>query len=223
YEAQLERALRIPKILFLFASLITFAMFLLAWWQRPDFILRAISWLRSKRRRHLRALGLDNIPANGQVILISNSHDFDHWIHIISTVDRFTRFVAPPDAPGDKMLRGVALGSGIMIAASRRTLLSAEDNALARGLVTLGQGYMLGLSLAREFAADTVPCAGEHLLGELRRKVRPTILPVYCGERPAHPEALRHPEIHTYVVIGNPLPTDTPLDAVREAVAALGE
>ena len=47
YQAQLERALRIPKFLFLFASLITFAMLVLAWWQRPDFMLRAISWLRS--------------------------------------------------------------------------------------------------------------------------------------------------------------------------------
>jgi MFS family permease len=222
YLAQLEQSLRIPKILFLFASLITFAMFLLAWWQRPDFILRAASWMRSKRRRHLRALGLDNIPDNGQVILISNSHDFDHWIHIVSTVDRFTRFVAPPDAPGDKLLRGVALGSGIMIAANRKVRLSAEDNALARGLVTLGQGYMLGLSLEKEFAADNLPCAGEHLLGELRRKVRPTILPVYCGEKPTHPEALRNSEIHTYVVIGKPLPADASFEAVREAVEALG-
>ena len=89
-------------------------------------------------------MGLDNIPANGQVILISNSHDFDHWIHVVSTVDRFTRFVAPPDATGDKLLRNVALSTGVMIAANRKVRLSAEDNALARGLVTLGQGYILG-------------------------------------------------------------------------------
>src|SRR5262249_9108582 len=137
YLHQLDRALQIPKILFLLASLITLAMFALAWWQRPDFILRALSWIRSSRRRHFRALGLDNVPANGQVILIRNSHDFDHWIHIVSTVDRFTRFVAPPDATGDKMLRGVALSSGVMIAANPKVRLSAEDNALARGLVTL--------------------------------------------------------------------------------------
>src|SRR5205823_2560532 len=83
-------------------------------------------------------------------------------------------------------------------------------------------GYVLGLSLAKEFAADTMPCAGEHLLGELRRKVRPTILPVYCGENPKHPEALRHPEMHTYVVIGKPLPADASLEAVRGAVESLG-
>ena len=222
YLHQLDRALQIPKILFLLASLITLAMFALAWWQRPDLILRALSWIRSSRRRHLRALGLDNVPANGQVILISNSHDFDHWIHVVSTVDRFTRFVAPPDATGDKMLRGVALGSGVMIAANPKVRLSAEDNALARGLVTLGQGYMLGLSLARDFAADTEPGRGEHLLCELRTKVRPTILPVYCGEKPTHPEALRMPQIHTYVIIGEPLPPDTPLEEVRAAVCALG-
>jgi MFS family permease len=222
YQHQLERATQIPKLLFLSASGITVGMLALMWWQRPDFVLRALSWVRSKRRRHLRALGLDNIPANGQVILISNSHDFDHWIHVVSTVDRFTRFVAPPDAPGDKFLRSVALGTGVMIAGNRKVRLSAEDNALARGLVTLGQGYVLGLSLARDFAADTVPCAGEHLLAELRAKVPAKILPVYCGEKPTHPEALRHPELHTYVVIGEPLPVDTPLEEARAAVAALG-
>jgi MFS family permease len=222
YQGQLIRALRIPKILFLFASLITLLMLGLAWWQRPDFVLRAISWIRSARRRHLRALGLDNIPANGQVILISNSHDFEHWIHVVSTVDRFTRFVAPPDAPADNMLRGVALSTGVMIAATRNVELSAEDNALARGLVTLGQGYLLGLSLAEDFSADAGQKGFEHLLSELRAKVPATILPVYCGEHPTHPEALRFPQLHTYVVIGTPLPPDTPLAEIRAAVAALG-
>src|SRR5215813_9958226 len=114
-------------MLFLSASIFTLLMLALAWWQRPDFMLRAISWLRSSRRRHLRALGLDNIPSNGQVILISNSHDFDHWVHVVSTVDRFTRFVAPPDAAGDALLRSVALGTGIMIAGNRNVRLSAGD------------------------------------------------------------------------------------------------
>ncbi|HTQ39517.1 MAG TPA: MFS transporter [Pirellulales bacterium] len=226
YQGQLIRALRIPKILFLFASLITLVMLALAWWQRPDFILRAISWIRSSRRRHSRALGFDNIPANGQVILISNSHDFDHWILVVSTVDRFTRFVAPPDARGDRMLRDVALSTGVMIAANRKVQLSAEDNALARGLVTLGQNYLLGLSLAEDFSADAGQAGhegGEHLLAELRAKVPATILPVYCGEQPTHPEeALRFPRLHTYVVIGEPLPPDTPLAEIRAAVAALG-
>jgi len=222
YEHQLGRTMQIPKMLFLSASIFTLLMFALAWWQRPDFMLRAISWVRSARRRHLRALGLDNIPANGQVILISNSHDCDHWIHVVSTVDRFTRFVAPPDAPGDNMLRGVALSTGVMIAANRKVRLSAEDNALARGLVTLGQGYMLGLSLAEDFSADAGQDGGEHLLAELRAKVPATILPVYCGEKPAHPEALHFPKIHTYVVIGQPLPPETPLKEIRAAVAALG-
>jgi MFS family permease len=220
YLHQLERATQIPKLLFLSASLITVLMLGLVWWQRPDFVLRALSWIRSKRRRHLRALGLSNIPANGQVILVSNSHDLDHWVHVVSTVDRFTRFVAPPDAPGDKFLRRVAMFTGVMIAANRKVRLSPEDNALARGLVTLGQGYVLGLSLAQDFTAE--PGAGAALLSELRAKVPATILPVYCGEKPIHPEALRRPELHTYVVIGEPLPAETPLAEIRAAVAALG-
>ncbi len=121
------------------------------------------------------------------------------------------------------MLRGVALSTGIMIAANRNVHLSAEDNALARGLVTLGQGYMLGMSLAEDFSADAGQDGSEHLLAELRAKVPATILPVYCGEKPSHPEALRFPKIHTYVVIGQPLPPETPLKEIRAAVAALGK
>ena len=223
YLHQLERTTQIPKLLFLSASLVTLGMLALMWWQRPDFVLRAFSWIRSSRRRHLRALGLDNIPANGQVILVSNSRDFDHWIHIVSAVDRFTRFVAPPDVGGDKWLRNIALSTGVMIAATRKVRLSAEDNALARGLVTLGQGYMLGLSFADEFAADAGELYGsEPLLAELRSKVRVTILPVYCGEKPTHPDAIRHPETHTYVVIGDALPPETSFADIRTAVMALG-
>ncbi|HEY2881684.1 MAG TPA: MFS transporter [Pirellulales bacterium] len=223
YLHQLERTTQIPKLLFLSASLVTLGMLALMWWQRPDFVLRAFSWIRSSRRRHLRALGLDNIPANGQVILVSNSRDFDHWIHVVSAVDRFTRFVAPPDVGGEKWLRNLALSTGVMIAANRKVRLSAEDNALARGLVTLGQGYMLGLSLADDFAADAGELYGsEPLLAELRSKVRVTILPVYCGEKPTHPDAVRHPESHTYVVIGDALPPETSFADIRAAVMALG-
>ena len=57
---------------------------------------------------------------------------------------------------------------------------------------------------------------------DLRAKVPATILPVYCGESPTHADAVRHPERHTYVVIGEPLPPDTPLSKIRAAVAALG-
>ncbi len=110
-----------------------------------------------------------------------------------------------------------------MIAATRKVRLSAEDNALARGLVTLGQGYMLGLSFADEFAADAGELYGsEPLLAELRSKVRVTILPVYCGEKPTHPDAIRHPETHTYVVIGEAMPPETSFADIRTAVMALG-
>ncbi len=223
YLHQLSRAARIPKLLFLTASMIT--VFMLGWlrWQRPDFTLRAVAWLRSSRQRHLRAMGLDNVPFNGQVILVSNSHDFDHWVHVISAIDRFARFVAPATGAGDKLLRGLARSTGVMIAAGPKVRLAPEDNALARGLVTLGQGNVLGVSLAANFTpVSGQPDSGEHLLSELRLKVPATILPVYCGERPTHPDAVRHPERHTYVVIGEPLAPDTPLAEIRAAVAALG-
>lgn len=223
YRHQLLRASQIPKLLFLAASVITILMLALLRWNRPDFLLRAVSWLRSSRRRHMRALGLDNVPFNGQVILVSNSHDFDHWVQVVSAIDRFARFVAPAGGSGDKFLRRVAMSAGVMITAGPKVRLAPEDNALARGLVTLGQGNVLGLSLAANYTpVSGEPSSGENLLSELRAKVPATILPVYCGENPRHPDAIRHPERHTYVVIGEPLAPDTPLAQIREAVAALG-
>src|SRR5690606_13493075 len=85
YQAQLAWQAQIPRLLFVCASLITAGVLALLCFQRPDFPLRGVSWLRSGRRRHLRALGLDNIPANGQIILICNCRDFDHWVYVVST------------------------------------------------------------------------------------------------------------------------------------------
>ncbi|MCC7086019.1 MAG: MFS transporter [Pirellulales bacterium] len=223
YLHQLVRESQIPKLLFLGASLVTIGMLLLLWWQRPDFMLRAISWLRSSRRRHLQALGLDNIPANGQVILVSNCRDFNHWVLVVSTLDRFARFVAPHDTGGDDFLRSLAVRNGVMIAAGPKIRLAEEDHALARGLVTLGQGNILGLSLEDGYVGDHgQQFSGEHLLAELRNKVPAGILPVYCGENPIHPEAGWKSDGRTFVAIGEPLAANAHVEEIRAAIAALG-
>jgi MFS family permease len=223
YLHQLMREEQIPKLLFMGASFVTVAMLLWLWWQRPDFILRAVSWLRSSRRRHLQALGLDNIPANGQVILVSNCRDFNHWVFVISTLDRFARFVAPHDAGGDDFLRKLAVKTGVMIAAGPKIRLAEEDNALARGLVTLGQGNILGLSLEDGHTSEHGQhFSGEHLLTELRAKVSAGILPVYCGENPTHPEAGWKSDGRTFVSIGEPLAPNATVQKIRSAIAALG-
>ncbi len=195
YRHQLLRASQIPKLLFLSASVITILMLVLLRWNRPDFLLRAVSWLWSSRRRHMRALGLDNVPFNGQVILVSNSHDFDHWVQVVSAIDRYARFVAPAGGSGDKFLRRVALSTGVMIAAGPKVRLAPEDNALARGLVTLGQGNVLGVSLAANFTpVSGEPSSGENLLSELRAKCRPRFCPSIAANarRTTTPCAIRN-------------------------------
>ena len=223
YRHQLLRAAQIPKLLFLSASLITILMLGCCAGTGPIFCYGRSVGCGRRGGGTCAHLGLDNVPFNGQVILVSNSHDFDHWLQVVSAIDRFARFVAPAGGSGDKFLRRVAMSTGVMIAAGPKVRLAPEDNALARGLVTLGQGSVLGVSLAANFTpVSGEPSSGEHLLSELRAKVPATILPVYCGENPRHPDAVRHPERHTYVVIGEPLAPDTPLAEIRKAVAALG-
>jgi hypothetical protein len=110
-----------------------------------------------------------------------------------------------------------------MIAAGPKIRLAEEDNALARGLVTLGQGNILGLTLEDGYVGDQGQhFSGEHLLAELRHKVPAGILPVYCGENPAHPEQGWKSDGRTFVAIGEPLPASASVVEIRAAIAALG-
>jgi hypothetical protein len=110
-----------------------------------------------------------------------------------------------------------------MIAAGPKIRLAEEDNALARGLVTLGQGNILGLTLEDGYVSESgQQVSGEHLLSELRAKVPAGILPVYCGEHPVHPEQGWKSDGRTFVAIGEPLAASASVSEIRAAIAALG-
>ena len=92
YIAQLAMAERIPPMLFISASLITAVVLVLLCWQRPDFLLRALSWLRIPAQA---AEGGERRQRAGQRTfgVATNCERLDQWMHVVAVIDRFMRFV----------------------------------------------------------------------------------------------------------------------------------
>lgn len=219
YITQLEVAGRIPPMLFISASLITAVVLLLLCWQRPDFLLRALSWFRIPARRRLRAVNADFVPGNGPVIVATNCERLEQWMHVIAVLDRFTRFV-PHDvaAKDDPFLAKVArrLRVSLGLAAADRT---AHELILARAEVTLLVGDLVALPLASGRGAEE----GVALFRKLQDVAPASILPVYCGEYPNLPPGSKSSDGRTSVVVGEPLPAESSVEEIQGALARLGK
>src|SRR5207302_1173280 len=101
YESFLLTKTHFAPILFLAASLMTCAMMVLLGMQLPDFFTRALLWLRSLRLRYrLQVVGMNNLPDDGPVILVTNCKTTQSCLQVLSATDRFTRFILV-DNPAD--------------------------------------------------------------------------------------------------------------------------
>jgi acyl-[acyl-carrier-protein]-phospholipid O-acyltransferase/long-chain-fatty-acid--[acyl-carrier-protein] ligase len=139
YVLQLQTQMQIPRLLFLSGSLITLVMLYLLCRQRPDFLIRALSWFRTPGRRHLHTAGMKHLPSDGRLILATNCHATTQWVNVNSAIDRNTRFLRP-DAPGatdvdDPLLEWLGRRLGVLVgpaaSASAKTASLSENR---RGL-----------------------------------------------------------------------------------------
>jgi acyl-[acyl-carrier-protein]-phospholipid O-acyltransferase/long-chain-fatty-acid--[acyl-carrier-protein] ligase len=218
YITQLEVAGRIPSMLFISASLITAVVLVLLCWQRPDFLLRALSWFRIPARRRLRAVNADYVPGSGPLIVATNCERFDQWMHVMAVLDRLTRFVPHEVASKDdallvKLARWLRVSLGL--AAADR---AAHELILARAEVTLLVGDLVALPLASGRGAEE----GAALFRKLQAVAPAEILPVYCGEFPNLPPGSKPILGRTSVVVGEPLPAESSVQEVQSAIAQLG-
>ncbi len=236
YISQLQQAERIPPLLFVSASVITAITLFVLIWQRPDFLIRALSWLRLPARRRLRAVNADHLPANGPLILATNCRGTEQWMYVVAVIDRYTRFVAP--AVNDHQQAGLLRFSkrlGLSLSQSDSGSHSAAltdhvaadhvaidravtDQLVADGVATLRDGNLVGLFLG-DGALST---AGAELLARLQSQAPSSILPVYCGEYPAQEPGATVVQGRMSVVVGDALPAGTSLAAVAAALAKLG-
>ena len=218
YIDQLYVAQRIPTMLFISASLITAAVLILLCWQRPDFLLRAISWFRIPARRRLKAINADHLPATGALIVATNCERQEQWMHLVAVLDRFTRFVPDLTAARDDALLATAsrrLGVSLEAAAADER---SRQQLIDQGRATLRQGDLLAIHVTN----GRVAAQGAALLHELQSVAPTEILPVYCGEYPAQPPGAQPIAGRMSVVVGEPLPPESSIQQIQTAIARLG-
>ena len=83
----------VPRFLFIGASVMTLGILILLCRQLPDFLVRSLLWLRFVGRYHVKVIGINNLPADGPVILATNCGNLQACLNVLSATDRFTRFI----------------------------------------------------------------------------------------------------------------------------------
>lgn len=214
----------LPRYLFLGAALMTLGVLILLCRVLPDFFVRSLLWLRAQGRSRLKVVGLQNLPAEGPVLLATNCDRFKDCMQVVTATDRFTRFILfedPTDREPTPLLRYLARRTGLV--ALRMDTVKPEDweKAFVRAARALDEGKLVAIT-----ADGSGPQSKkEEFLDRLRARNPVAVLPVYCGTVEAEPEtnggmfALKH----VRVVIGEPVrPAATAAD-IRRAIHALGE
>src|SRR5262249_16996100 len=74
--AQLERRRSTPRLLFLSTSFMTFTALVALTRRLPDFYLRTAIWVRDWGHNTLRTIGIERMPTDGPVLLLTNSSKF---------------------------------------------------------------------------------------------------------------------------------------------------
>jgi 1-acyl-sn-glycerol-3-phosphate acyltransferase len=141
---------RLPTYLFLSAALMTLGILILLCRQLPDFFVRALLWLRSHGRYHLKVIGVNNLPSEGPVILATNCDRFDDCMQVLAATDRYARFILvenPADEKPPPLLRFLAKQTGLVVLPARQDFPAAWDMALAISQRELGRGNMVGITV----------------------------------------------------------------------------
>src|SRR5262249_29105220 len=100
---QLELKRGLTEILFLTAALMTAGMLFLLCQQLPDFFTRTLLWLPSLTRYHVHAVGVNNLPSDGPVILATNCETPECCLQVLTATDRFTRFILLEHTPESRL------------------------------------------------------------------------------------------------------------------------
>jgi MFS family permease len=211
---------RLPRYLFIGASLMTLAILVLLWQQLPDFFVRSLFWFRCLGRFRMKAVGMHNLPTNGPVILATNCAGLDSTLQLLSVTDRYTTcVVAGPQAVG--LLRFLEPGSLVELSAEKLTATRDRlKDALVHGnLVALPVEQALEHS-EKLFADMRELAAGMSVAGQPALKPVP-IVPVFCGPldpnmNGQYPRAIR-------VVFGEAVASGASVEDIRVGIRQLGD
>jgi len=214
----------LTRALFLGAALMTLGILILLCRLLPDFFVRSLLWLRSHGRWRLKVIGLQNLPAEGPVLLATNCDRFKDCMQVVTATDRFTRFILledPADREPTPLLRYLARRTGLVVLRPDTAKPDEWDKALTRAVRALDEGKLVAVT-----ADGTGPKSKkEEFLNKLRARAPVTVLPVYCGTLEAEPEANGRVFTlkHVRVVIGQPVRAAATAAEIRRAIHLLGE
>jgi MFS family permease len=217
YAEMLESRLWIPKLLFATASIMTVGMLFFICRFLPDFFTRALLYLFSQRRYHLRVEGLHHLPQDGPAILATNSAMFESCVHILSATDRYVHFYLPEREGSNPT--GIL---GLIAKLSSATTVPRTGNrqeVLQSALATIQQGDMIGISV--ESAEDSAEISSFFLSVQQRAGV--PIVPVYTDvHQPERHGRTRESHLRwARVVFGAPMPPQADPRAIAEALSQL--
>ncbi len=168
----------LPSYLFLGAALMTLGILVLLVRKLPDFFVRMLFWLRSIGKFRLKAVGMENLPTEGPVILATNCKDMVSCLQLVSATDRSTKVLLIDDGDSTQsgpLLRLLARRASLIVVRPKDA--DAWQQAKKQALYTLQHGHLLAVSLEHEEQAGAVAA----LVHQLHLETNAPLLPVFCG------------------------------------------
>ncbi|MGE5194161.1 MAG: hypothetical protein ACM3U2_16820, partial [Deltaproteobacteria bacterium] len=219
YIDELRKQRQIPALLFMSTSVMTFGALMVLTRRLPDFYLRTAIWIRACGHNTLRTIGIEHMPTDGPVLLLTNCSIFHAVLDLIAGVDRSPRVVLVEQSPPERSwLRRLARHSRL-ISVPAVPGAAEWNGALQSGIRTLQKGEMVALTV------NQADCAADiSRLIDAWRAAAPgaVVLPVCCTAAMPSPaespgSALRYPR----VIFGQPLPPQDPLVSIVTAIERL--
>ncbi|MFN0055133.1 MAG: MFS transporter [Planctomycetales bacterium] len=215
YVEELEGQMLIPRALFLAACLLACGAIVLLVRKMPDFFLRSLIWLKAWGHGALESSGIENMPLDGPVILVTNADSLPSALNLTAAVDRYLRVVlVEVQAPGNdqRLVRRMAQRAGMLTLTGGST--AAEwDRVGDIGAATLQGGGMMALPVAGPGEVAQVA----RLLERWQQVVAAPLIPVACRHLEASGKSKRHSEVH----FGPALSPQTDLAAAQRTVQTL--
>jgi MFS family permease len=217
--AHLEKRRYVPRLLFVSTSFMTFVALAALTRRLPDFYLRTAIWMRAWGHNTLRTIGIEHMPTDGPVLLLTNCGVFPAVLDLVAAVDRYPHIVLVEGGqPEPSWLRKFARRSELVSVPALPGLPKWND-AMQSGLKTLQKREMVALNVNQPECAANIS-----RLIEAWRSAVPgaVVLPVCCTS--ALPPQLFNPGSsppYPRVIFGEPLAPQAPLAAIVTAIDQL--
>jgi MFS family permease len=210
----------VPRALFIGAALMMLLSMGLFSRNLPDFVARALLWLRMVGRKPVRIANQQNLPTEHAAILVSNCHRFEDAMRLQSCIDRRVRTVLSEEQPPQQrapVVRLFARLAGMMILPAGQITEAQRRRVVEAGVKDLRTNNLVVISAP---SPDDGP-EFEELLAGLRGAGEFPVLPVYYG--PPGPGEDPSPEDLSLrqVVFGEELPPGVSAEEIRKALQAL--